>query len=73
MNNLPIRKPQNLHRLPSLPCQGSPDWFEENFRFDSLRDLPGFQALVAQSQKTVCVVVPAATQSGVAQHRAGWA
>ena len=39
---------QHLRRLLSLPWSGSPDWFDEDFRFDSLRQLPEFQDLVAR-------------------------
>ena len=39
---------QHLRRLLSLPWGGSPDWFDEDFRFDSLRQLSEFQDLVAQ-------------------------
>lgn len=36
----------HLRRLLTLPWQGDPAWFEEDFRFDSLRELPEFQQLL---------------------------
>lgn len=38
----------HLRRLLSLPWRGDLAWFEEDFRFDSLRDLPEFQKLLEE-------------------------
>jgi hypothetical protein len=43
MNDLPTSKPKSL---------GIPDWFEEQFCFNSLWELSEFQALVAQIWNT---------------------
>jgi RimJ/RimL family protein N-acetyltransferase len=39
---------QHLRRLLTLTWRGNCEWFGEDFRFDSLRQLPEFQSLVAQ-------------------------